>query len=78
MVHSAGRRLQKMAQVSKNRVPVPTKNTPFVVTVKLLVMIDPPQFRTDSITLQLGAVNNKFQENMMEYQACDVFICWKG
>ena len=49
-----------------------------VVTVKFFVMIDPPQFRFDSIILSFGAVNNKIQGNIMEYQACDVFICWKG
>ena len=54
------------------------QKTHIVVTVKFFVMIDPPQFRFDSIILSFGDVNNKIQGNIMEYQACDVFICWKG
>ena len=35
------------------------QKTHIVVTVKFFVMIDPPQFRFDSIILSFSAVNNK-------------------
>ena len=56
---------------------MPTK-THFVVTVKYVMMIDPAQLTIDSIMVSFGAVNNKNRGDTMEYQACDVFIGWKG
>ena len=54
------------------------KNTHFVVTVKYFMMIDPAQLTIDSIIVSFGAVNNKIRGNTLEYQAFEVFICWKG